>query len=275
MPQPDKSYDRLVGQIALVTGAGGPEHEIGNGRAIALLFADEGAKIAVNTRDPENAQRTVSMIEEAGGEAFAVAGDVTKTEDCERIVASTLDHFGCLDILVNNVGRGFGAQRLDEFDDDLWAAVIDANLTGTFNMCRAAMPALIAGQGKTIVNISSTAGLRAHGALGYGPAKAAMDQFTRELATVYGRDGIRANIVSPGHLYTPHVAHNPVVAAMREARRKVGPLGIEGDAWDIAAATLFLASHEARLITGVTLPVDAGVSQIAAMTGHSLIENVD
>lgn len=272
MPQPNKTYDRLVGQIALVTGAGGPDYEISNGRAIALLFAREGAKVAVNTRDPENACRTMSMIEEAGGEALVVTGDVTKTDDCERIIASTLNHFGSLDILVNNVGHGSGAQRLDGFDDALWNAVIDANLTSTFNMCRAAMPALMKGSGKAIVNISSTAGQRAHGALGYGPAKAAMDQFTRELATVYGSDGIRANIVSPGHLYTPHVAHNPAVAAMREKRRKVGPLGIEGDAWDIATAALFLASREARLITGITIPVDAGVSQIAAMTGHSLIE---
>lgn len=275
MPRPEKSYDRLAGQVALVTGAGGPDQEIGNGRAIALTFAREGAMVAVNTRDTDNARRTVAMIEDAGGAALAVPGDVIKASDCERIVGIISKHFGRLDILVNNVGHGFGAQRLEGFDDNLWNAVIDANLTSTFNMCRAAMPMLIAGTGKAIVNISSTAGQRAHGALGYGPAKAAMDQFTRELATVYGRDGIRANIVSPGHLYTPHVAHNPAVAALRENRRKVGPLGIEGDAWDIAAAALFLASNEARLITGITIPVDAGVSQIAAMTGHSLIERTD
>lgn len=272
MPEPRSYYDRLAGQAAIVTGAGAPGEEMGNGRAIALLFAREGARVCVVTRDRANAQRTVAMIEAFGGEAFACAGDVTRAEDCERIVAETLAAFGTLDILVNNVGRGFGGPKLADIDDATWHEIVDVNLTGAFHMCRAAIPALVEGRGKAIVNISSTAGQRAHGSLGYGPAKAALDAFTREIATVYGRQGIRANIVSPGHLHTPHVANNPQLAPLREKRRKVGPLGIEGDAWDVAAATLFLASPEARLITGVLLPVDAGVSQIAGMTGHNLIE---
>lgn len=272
MPEPLSYHDRLAGQAAIVTGAGAPGEEMGNGRAIALLFAREGARVCVVTRDRANAERTVAMIEASGGEAVACAGDVTRAEDCERIVAEALAAFGTLDILVNNVGRGFGGPKLADIDDATWREIVDVNLTGAFHMCRAAMPALVEGRGKAIVNISSTAGQRAHGSLGYGPAKAALDAFTREIATVYGRQGIRANIVSPGHLHTPHVANNPQLAPLREKRRKVGPLGIEGDAWDVAAATLFLASPEARLITGVLLPVDAGVSQIAGMTGHSLIE---
>ena len=212
------------------------------------------------------------MIQGFGGEAIPCAADVTKPEDCERIIAETVAAFGTLDILVNNVGRGVGGPRLADIGDGTWREIIDVNLTGAFNMCRAAIPALLQGEGKAIVNVSSTAGQRAHGSLGYGPAKAALDAFTREVATVYGRQGIRANIVSPGHLYTPHVANNPHLAPLREKRRKVAPLGIEGDAWDVAAATLFLASREARLLTGVLIPVDAGVSQIAGMTGHSLIE---
>ena len=272
MPKPAKFYDRLDGQVAIVTGAGAPGDDIGNGRAIAYLFAREGAQIVIVTRDPENAERTRQMIADEGGTAIACAGDVTNPDDCTRIVDTTLQVFGTLDILVNNVGRGFGAPTLPEFSDELWREVIDANLTGTFNMCRAALPALLKGDGKNIVNISSSSGQRAHGSLGYGPAKAAVDAFTREIATVYGRLGLRANIVSPGHLYTPHVANNPALAHLREARRKVGPLGIEGDAWDVAATALFLASKEARLLTGVLIPVDAGASQIAALTGHGLIE---
>ncbi|WP_313809641.1 SDR family oxidoreductase [Sphingobium sp.] len=275
MPEPAKYYDRLAGQAAIVTGAGAPDDEMSNGRAIALLFAREGARVVAVTRDPANAARTAGMITAAGGEAIACAGDVTDPADCARIVEATLAAYGTLDILINNVGRGFGAPRLEGFDDATWQEVLDINLTGTFNMCRAALPALLAGSGKAIVNISSTAGQRAHGAAGYGPAKAALDAFTRELATIYGREGLRANIVSPGHLYTPHVANNPQLQPLREARRKVAPLGIEGDAWDVAATTLFLASREARLLTGVLIPVDAGVSQIAAMTGHMFIDRAD
>ena len=272
MPKPAKFYDRLAGQIAIVTGAGAPGDEMSNGRAIARLFAREGAKVAAVTRNPENAERTRQMIADEGGTAIACAGDVTRPEDCARIVDSVLKAFGTLDILVNNVGLGFGAPTLAEFSDELWKQVMDVNLTGTFNMCRAAVPALLQGDGKSIVNISSTAGQRTHGTAGYGPAKAAVDAFTREIATIYGRQGLRANIVSPGHLYTPHVANNPVLTPMREKRRKVAPLGLEGDAWDVASTVLFLASKEARLITGVLIPVDAGVSQIAALTGHDLIE---
>lgn len=272
MPAPFKYYDRLAGQIAIVTGAGAPGDEMSNGRTIAMLFAREGAKVVAVTRDPDNAARTVEMIAAAGGEAVACAGDVTRPEDCTRIVECTLAAYGTIDIVVNNVGRGFGASRLEGFDDRLWQEVLDINLTGAFNMCRAAIPTLLAGEGKSIVNISSIAGQRSHGSPGYGPAKAALDAFTREIATIYGREGLRANIVSPGHLHTPHVANNPQLAPLREARRKVAPLGIEGDAWDVAAATLFLASREARLLTGVLLPVDAGVSQVAALTGHYLID---
>jgi NAD(P)-dependent dehydrogenase (short-subunit alcohol dehydrogenase family) len=271
MPEPNQYHNRLAGQVAIVTGAGAPGTEISNGRAIALLFAREGARVCVVTRDADNAARTVEMIQATGGNAIVCAADVTSPAECERAVAAVLEAFGTLDILVNNVGRGFGGPKLADIDDKTWREVIDVNVTSTFNMCRAAMPALISGSGKSIVNISSTVGQRAHGALGYGAAKAALDAFTRELATVYGRDGIRANLVSPGHLYTPHVANNPYVAAMREKRRKVAPLGIEGDAWDVAAATLFLASREARMLTGVLIPVDGGVSQIAGLTAHALI----
>lgn len=271
MPEPMKFYDRLAGQVAIVTGAGASGEEMSNGRTIALLFAREGAKVVAVTRNPDNAARTVEMIKSAGGEAIACAGDVTDPVDCKHIVDTCLDAYGTLDILVNNVGRGFGAPRVEQFTDAEWQELLDVNLTGTFNLCRAAIPALLEGEGKSIVNISSTAGQRAHGSIGYGPSKAALDAFTREIATVYGREGLRANLVSPGHLYTPHVANNPKLTPLREARRKIAPLGIEGDAWDVAAATLFLASREARLLTGILLPVDAGVSQIAAMTGHNLV----
>jgi len=272
MPEPLKYYDRLAGQVAIVTGAGAPGEEMSNGRAIAVLFAREGARVCAVTRDRANAERTAALIHGFGGRAIACAGDVTDPRDCERIVAETAAAFGTLDILVNNVGRGFGGPRLGDIDDATWREIVDINLTGAFHMCRAAMPDLLRGEGKAIVNISSTAGQRAHGSLGYGPAKAALDAFTREIATVYGRQGIRANIVSPGHLHTPHVASNPALTPLREKRRKVGPLGVEGDAWDVAAAALFLASREARLLTGVLIPVDAGVSQIAGMTAHGLIE---
>jgi NAD(P)-dependent dehydrogenase (short-subunit alcohol dehydrogenase family) len=138
-------------------------------------------------------------------------------------------------------------------------------------MCRYAVPAMISNGGGSIVNISSIAGIRAHGSVAYGPSKAAMAALASEITVLYGRQGIRANTVAPGHVLTP-LAMSMLPAEMRTKRRAVGPLGLEGDAWDIALAVRFLASDEARFITGVHLPVDGGVTEIGPMAAHALIE---
>jgi NAD(P)-dependent dehydrogenase (short-subunit alcohol dehydrogenase family) len=271
MPQPTQFRDRLQGKVAIVTGAGSLDGQgSGTGKAIAFVFACEGARVCLVDREASRAEATRKLIAAAGGEAFVCAGDVTASADCSRIVAQTLDRYGRLDTLVNNVGIGVSGGRVEQLDEAVWDRVIDVNLKSAVLMCKHAIPALIASRG-SVVNIASSAALRSHGGgVAYSASKAGMIAVTRDLAIMYGREGIRANVVAPGHIYTPLVAGS-IDQRSRDLRRDIAPLGVEGDAWDIAAATLFLASDEARFITATCLPVDGGVSEIAALTAHGMI----
>lgn len=267
MPRLEDRSRRLAGKVAIVTGAGSAADEIGIGRAICLLLAAERAKVACLDLDIARAQRTAEMIRAEGGDAIAVQADVAKPNDCVQGVASVAQAFGGVDILVNNVGIS-PPMRLDLADLSIWDRTIAVNLTGAMQMCASAVPAMRARGGGSIVNISSLAGVRAHGAIAYGTAKAAMQQLAREITVLHGPDGIRANAVAPGHVMTPHAANAPGQLDLREERRRISPLGIEGDAWDIAMAVCFLASDEARFITGAILPVDAGVTEIGPLVAH-------
>jgi NAD(P)-dependent dehydrogenase (short-subunit alcohol dehydrogenase family) len=269
MPEPSRYLGRLAGKVAIVTGAGAAADEIGIGRAIALIMAREGARVACADLDGTRAEATAARIRLEGGEAIAFAADVSTPEDCEALVEAAVQAFGRLDILVNNVGIS-APTDLATITLDLWNRTIATNLTSVMLMSKFAVPRMAQGGGGSIVNISSLAGMRAMGALAYGPSKAAMAQLSREIGVLHGRQGIRVNTVAPGHVMTPH-AMSKLPASMREARRKVGPLGIEGDAWDIAQAVLFIASDEARFINGVHLAVDGGVEGIGPMTGHAFI----
>lgn len=262
---------RMAGKVAMVTGAGAEgSDEIGIGRAIALLLAREGAKIASIDKEADRAEATARQIRDEGGEAISIAADVTDADACVAAAIATADAFGGIDVLVNNVGIA-GALSLCDMDIADWRRTIDVNLTGAMLMCRAAVPHMIARGGGSVVNISSVSGILASGALAYGPSKAALHQFSRELAVQHGRDGIRANTVAPGHMATP-MAMRLLPPDMREKRRKVGPLGTEGDAWDVARAVLFLASDESRFINGVHLPVDGGVTSIGPLTGAAFLD---
>jgi NAD(P)-dependent dehydrogenase (short-subunit alcohol dehydrogenase family) len=259
-------YGRLAGRTAIVTGAGSLGNGLGTGKAIATLFAAEGAHVALLDLDETRAEETREAIASTGGRAFVITGDVTSPEDCTRMVEDSVARLGGLDILVNNVGLGAGAGRLDETEPAIWAKGLDLNLNSAFLMTRAAIPHLLAGTAKAIVNIASVAGIRAHGMAGsYGPAKAAMIQFTAETAVIYGAEGVRANVVAPGHIMTPLVERFASPAA-RENRRRIAALSsVEGNAWDVAYAALFLASPESRFITAMCLPVDGGVTAIAPL----------
>lgn len=270
MPQPTEFYPRLRGRSAIVTGAGTQGEGVGTGRAIAMLLAGEGAHVALVDRDMDSVEETRRRIVEAGGQAFTLTGDVTVNADCRDFVEQTVARTGRLDILINNVGISQPV-ALDEADESGWTQVIDANLKSAMLMIRHAVPAMKAGGGGSIVNISSIAGIRAHGSVAYGPSKAAMAALAREIAVLHGRDGIRANTVAPGHIMTPHAMH-VLPGDMRALRRAIGPLGVEGDAWDIARAVAFLASDDARFITGVLLPVDGGVTEIGPIPAHFLAE---
>lgn len=269
MKEPSRFGATLEGKVAIVTGAGTEGEGVGIGRAIAIILAGEGAKVCLVDRKKEHAEATQNKVTALGGDAFVACGDVTDREDCARFIDDTVSQYGRLDILVNNVGISHPV-ALDEPDEKHWHHTFDVNLTSAMLMSRYAVPAMARNGGGSIINISSIAGIRAHGSIAYGPSKAALAQLAREITVLYGRQGIRANTVAPGHIMTPH-AMAVLPPDMREIRRTVGPLGVEGNAWDVALAVRFLASDEARFITGIHLPVDGGVSEIGPLKGHDFI----
>jgi len=270
MPQPKNYNATMAGKVAIVTGAGAEGDGIGIGRAIAVVLAGEGAKVCLVDLDAQRAQDTLNQIESMGAEAFVISANVTLRDDCARIVEETMSRYGRLDVLVNNVGVATPV-ALEADDEEAWTRVLNINLTSAMLMSRYSVPAMTQNGGGSIINISSIAGIRAHGSIAYGPSKAAMAALARELTVLYGRQGIRANTVAPGHVLTP-LAMSLLPEQMRVKRRNVGPLGIEGDGWDVALAVRFLASDEARFITGVHLPVDGGVTEIGPLSAHALIE---
>lgn len=275
MPQPQKFWNRLTGKVAIVTGAGSQGNGFGTGKAIAYSFAREGAKVCLVDREAERAEETRALIAADGGEAFVHAADVTDSAACAGIVDATVKRYGRLDLLVNNVGIATGSQGADKLDEADFQRIMDVNLKSAVLMAKHAVPHLKAAGGGAIVNISSVASIFSSGSIAYASSKAGMNALTNELAILHGRDGIRVNTVAPGHIFTPMLVdifeRGVLPPEAREARRKVAPLGLEGDAWDVAAATLFLASDEARFITGVLLPVDGGVTRIAPLTAHDFI----
>jgi NAD(P)-dependent dehydrogenase (short-subunit alcohol dehydrogenase family) len=203
MPKPVRYLDRLRGRSAIVTGAGSQGNGIGIGRAISILFAGEGARVCLVDRHRQRIESTAAMIASEGGECMVCVANVTSSVDCAEIAARAVDQFGGIDIVVNNVGIAAKAATLEELTESEWRSVMDTNLSGVFLMSKAAMPHLLGRAGASIVNIASIAGERAHGAAAYGTSKAALIAFTRELAVIYGRAGIRANAIAPGHVFTP------------------------------------------------------------------------
>jgi NAD(P)-dependent dehydrogenase (short-subunit alcohol dehydrogenase family) len=271
MPKPYHYRARLQGKVAIVTGAGSQESGVGTGSAIAIVFAGEGAKVCLLDRDATRAELTRAKIIAEGGDASVIIGDVTEDTECARLVAEATLRYGGVDILVNNVGIASAPDKLDTFDEDAWNRVISVNLKSAVLMSRHAIPEMIRRHGGAIVNISSIAATRGFGfGVAYGPSKAAMSALSRDLAVMYGGEGIRVNTIAPGHIFTP-LSHGLLGDEARAVRRKAGPLGIEGDAWDVAAATLFFASDEARFITATCLAVDGGVAETGSLIAHAMI----
>lgn len=249
---------RLDGKVAIVTGAGTRREEgVGTGHATAVLFAREGATVLLVDRDPEAAERTLAEIEAEGGTASVFEAEVTIENECRLLVEAAVERYGGLDVLLNNVGIG-GSGRVTEIDADTWDNVMDVNLKSMAMISKYAVPVMAGSGGGSIINVSSIDGVRA-GAfhnVPYSVSKGGVISLTRAMAVHHGREGIRVNCIAPGHLNTPMVS--ALSEDARELRRRAGPLGTEGTGWDIAWAAVFLASDEARWITGVVLPVDAG-----------------
>jgi len=257
---PPRDASRLDGRVAIVTGAGSRTDEIGNGRAAAVLLARRGAAVLLLDMQLQAARHTQKMIEADGGKAFALQADVTRAADCEMAVKTAVERWGRVDILVNNVGIGGPAGTAAEVDPEQWDAAMRVNVTSMMLMAKYAIPEMRRVGAGAIVNIASVAGLRGGTpSLFYPTSKGAVVNMTRAMASNHGQEGIRINCVAPGMVYTPMVAGR-MTPAVREERRKRSLLQTEGSGWDVGHAVAYLASDEARWVTGVILPVDAGTT---------------
>jgi NAD(P)-dependent dehydrogenase (short-subunit alcohol dehydrogenase family) len=264
-----KRRGRLDGKVVIVTGAGStPGPGMATGRATAIVCAREGAKIVVADIQADRAAETTAMIAEEGGVATTFVGDMTVAADCEAMVQAAVDTFGGLDALVNNIAdthRG-NVVTTGETDRD---RVLATSLRTTFLASKAAVPAMVRGGGGSIVNIGSIAATRGTGNAAYAAAKGGVHALTVDMAYSHGRQGIRVNAVAPGHITTPLMFSNLGVTPETQHRQEMAAasnlLGTEGTGWDVGWAAAFLASDEARWITGVTLPVDGGVLAVTPL----------
>src|SRR5881409_4200435 len=248
---------RLSGKIAIVTGAGSRGPGLGNGKATAILFAREGAKVFCVDQMKERAEETVGAIRAEGGEALAHAADVTRAAECAAMVKTAVEQWGGLDILHNNVGIESRKDLLDTSEEE-WDRVIGVDLKSMFLATQAAVPAMVRRGGGAVVCVSSIAGLRGYGRTAYATAKAGVIGFVRSVAVQLGPKGIRVNAIAPGPVWTPMV--QDLGPDARERRRRASPLGTEGTGWDVGWGAVYLTSDEARWVTGQTLIIDAGLT---------------
>ena len=258
--------ERVKGKVAIVTGAGSIGPGMGNGKATAIVYAREGAKVMAVDYNLEAAEETKRLIDEEGGDCIVFQADVSKSSDCKSIVEKCIQTFGRVDILHNNVGIA-RATGVVESSEEEWDKIIDTNQKSVYLMCKYAIPYMEKQGGGAIISISSIASVRYTGypIAAYSASKGGVDALTREIALEYASKGIRANAILPGFINTPLIvaALPDTYGGKEEMIRKrdtLCPTGKMGTAWDIAYAALFLASDEAKYITGVTLVVDGGLS---------------
>lgn len=259
---------RLAGKIAIVVGAGQtPGDTIGNGRATAILFARQGAKVLCVDRQLGPAEETVARIAEEGGTAVAYRADATVEIECRAFVAEAVQRFGRLDVLHNNVGIGLGDASPTRIEMEHWDRILAVNLKSAVLPCKAALPVMREQRSGAIINVSSIAAVCLTPNVAYKASKAALNAYTQTLALGNAGYGIRANVIMPGLMNTPMAIEGLSArlgidkAKLIEQRDQAVPLGGKmGDAWDVAYAALYLASDEAKFVTGVALPVDGGQS---------------
>src|SRR5690348_4104382 len=259
---------RLQGKVAIVSGAGCVGPGWGNGRAMAVIFAQEGAKVFAADKNLDAMTETLARVREVGGEIAAHQCDATRSAEVADMVGACRTRYGRVDILVNNVG-GSAAGGAVELSEDGFDAQMDYNLKTVFLGCKHVIPVMAAEGGGAIVNIASASGIRWSGAaqIGYAASKAGVIQFSRVTAVQYAPQRIRVNTVIPGQLHTPMVEARLAkqraggdVAALLQSRVDRIPLGFMGDGRDTAYAALYLASDEARFVTGAEILVDGGMT---------------
>jgi NAD(P)-dependent dehydrogenase (short-subunit alcohol dehydrogenase family) len=260
---------RVEGKVAIVTGAGStPGPGVGTGKATAVVLAREGASVLLVDKYPERAEETRQMIASEGGQAQVFAADVTQAAGCEAMVRAAVDAFGTVDILVNNVGLAQLGTVVDT-TEEAWDRALDINLRSAFLASKYAVPVMAAKGAGAIVNIASISALRGDGTVAYSAAKGGLIAMTVDMAYSHGRQGIRANAIAPGHITTPMVLSVSAPGAraefMNTMRAEAGLLGTPGTGWDVAWAAAFLASDEARWITGAVLPVESGVLSVTPL----------
>jgi NAD(P)-dependent dehydrogenase (short-subunit alcohol dehydrogenase family) len=262
---------RLEGKVAIVTGAGSmPGPGVATGRATAIVLAREGARVLLADIRPDRVEETQSIIASEGGTASVFVGDMTKAADCEAMVRAAVTAFGTLDVLVNNIAVALPGDVTSTSEAD-WDRVLDAGLRTTFLASKYAVPVMAAQGSGAIVNIGSIAAVRGTGNVAYAAAKGAVHALTVDMAYSHGRQGIRVNAIAPGHITTPLTfaslgqTQTPQTQFRQQMAAAAGLLGTEGDGWDVGWAAAFLASDEARWITGAVLPVDAGVMAVTPL----------
>jgi NAD(P)-dependent dehydrogenase (short-subunit alcohol dehydrogenase family) len=248
---------RLNGKVAIVTGAGSRGPGVGNGKATAILFALEGARVLCVDQAKERAEDTVGLIRAEGGQAEAFAADVTRAAACRAMVDTAVERWGGLDVLHNNVGIESRTDLLDVTEQE-WDTVMTVDLKSMLLATQAAVPAMMARGIGSIICVSSVAGLRGHGLTAYAAAKAGVIGFVRSVAVQLGPKGVRVNAIAPGRVWTPMVENLGPEA--RERRRQSSPLGTEGGGWDVGWGAVYLASDESRWVTGQTLVIDVGLT---------------
>jgi NAD(P)-dependent dehydrogenase (short-subunit alcohol dehydrogenase family) len=259
---------RLQEKVAIVTGAGCVGPGWGNGRATAVRFAEEGARIFAVDRNPDAVEETVARVKAAGGDIVFQACDVTDGGSVAAMARACVERFGRIDVLVNNVGGSAHGGPV-EMSEDVWDAQVDFNLKSVFLTLKHVLPVMETQKSGAIVNVASSSGLRWTGAVqvAYAATKAGVIQMSRVVAVQYAAKGIRVNTVVPGQLHTPMVEVRLAkqraggdVEALLASRLKRIPIGFMGDGRDTANAALFLASDEARFITGTEIVVDGGMT---------------
>ena len=265
---------RLSGKVAIVTGGGAhKDGETGTGFATVVSFAREGAQVLIVDISEENAKRTLSALKAEGKDGSVLVADVTSDNECKEMMDVVKRRYGNLHILMNNAGIA-ASSNVTDLKEEILEKSLDINLKSAVFASKYAIPLMSKSGGGSIINISSIDGIVAgmHHNVSYAVAKGGLHMLTKTTAAYHGREGIRANCIAPGHLFAVFTSKLP--NKTRDLRRRAGPLGSEGTAWDVAKAAVFLASDESRWISGVTLPVDGGLLAAAPLTAYSYLEKI-